>query len=152
MFTNTIADKLVAKFLTNILKTKNPENLRDKLKIFKDIPEFSEATKINAGPRLFTGDKENSCGKIAVSEWTGGTSGAKEIYEKMAQAGVGTIIGMHMHEGHRTEAEKYHLNVVIAGHMACDSLGMNLFLDELEKKGIKVIPCSGLIRIKRKNK
>jgi hypothetical protein len=33
--------------------------------------------------------------------------------------------------------------------MASDSLGMNLFLDELEKKGIEVIPVSGLIRIKR---
>lgn len=29
------------------------------------------------------------------------------------------------------------------------SLGMNLFLDELEKNEIKIIPCSGLIRIKR---
>jgi len=26
---------------------------------------------------------------------------------------------------------------------------MNLFLDELEKRGIEVIPCSGLIRVKR---
>ena len=67
----------------------------------------------------------------------------------MAQAGIGTIIGMHMGEEHRKEAEKYHINVVIAGHMASDSLGMNLFLDELEKKGIEVVPVSGLIRVKR---
>jgi hypothetical protein len=26
---------------------------------------------------------------------------------------------------------------------------MNLFLDELEKKGIEIVPVSGLIRIKR---
>jgi hydrogenase maturation factor len=67
----------------------------------------------------------------------------------MAQAGIGTIIGMHMKEEYRQEAEKYHINVVIAGHMASDSLGMNLFLDQLERKGIKAVPCSGLIRIKR---
>ena len=30
-----------------------------------------------------------------------------------------------------------------------DSLGMNLYLDELEKKGAEVIPCSGLIRVSR---
>ncbi len=152
MCTHTIADNLGAKFLTDILRRKKPEYVGDILKMLKDISEFSEAIKINAGPRLFTGDKENSCGQVAVTEWTGGTSGSKEMYEKMAQAGIGTIIGMHMHEEHRAEAEKYHLNVVIAGHMACDSLGMNLFLDELEKKGIEVIPCSGLIRIKRKKK
>jgi len=45
------------------------------------------------------------------------------------------------------------LNVVIPGHISSDSLGVNLFLDELEKRGIKIIPCSGLIRVSRnKNK
>jgi hypothetical protein len=56
---------------------------------------------------------------------------------------------MHISEKHRKKAQKAHINVVIAGHMASDSLGMNLFLDELEKKGIEIIPCSGLIRVKR---
>lgn len=147
--THTIADNLGANFLKKLIKRKKPEYVDDIMKLLKDIPEFKEATKIKAGPQLFVGQEENSCGLVAVSEWTGGTEGAKEIYEKMAQAGIGTIIGMHMSEKHREEAEKYHLNVVIAGHIACDSLGMNLFLDELEKKGITVIPCSGLIRVKR---
>jgi hypothetical protein len=39
--------------------------------------------------------------------------------------------------------------VVIAGHISSDSLGVNLFLDELEKRGIEIIPCSGLIRVSR---
>jgi putative NIF3 family GTP cyclohydrolase 1 type 2 len=59
---------------------------------------------------------------------------------------------MHMSEPHRLEAEKHHINVIVAGHMASDSLGVNLFLDELEKKGIKVVPMSGLIRVKRGKK
>jgi len=54
-----------------------------------------------------------------------------------------------MHEEHRKEAEKHHINVVIAGHMASDSLGMNILLDELEKSGVEIIPTSGLIRVKR---
>jgi len=33
--------------------------------------------------------------------------------------------------------------------MSSDSLGVNLFLDELGKQGIEVVPCSGLIRISR---
>ena len=57
-----------------------------------------------------------------------------------------------MGEEHRKEAEKAHLNIVIAGHMSSDSIGMNLFLDELEKKGIEIIPCSGLIRVSRNKK
>jgi hypothetical protein len=33
--------------------------------------------------------------------------------------------------------------------MASDSLGMNLFLDELERQGIEIVPCGGLIRVSR---
>ena len=36
--------------------------------------------------------------------------------------------------------------------MSSDSIGMNLFLDELEKKGIEIIPVSGLIRVSRAKK
>lgn len=147
--THTIADNLGADYLVKELKKKRPETVGDCLEMLKAIPEFKKAIEYNAGPTLFTGSPENSCGKVVLAEFTGGTSGSKEMYEKMAQAGIGTIIGMHMGEEHRKEAEKHHINVVIAGHMASDSLGMNLFLDELEKKGIEVVPVSGLIRIKR---
>ena len=67
----------------------------------------------------------------------------------MADAGIGTVIGMHMSEEHKKEAEAANINVIIAGHMSSDSLGMNLFLDELEKQGIEIVPCSGLIRVSR---
>ena len=85
-----------------------------------------------------------------MSEKISAHESVKEMYEKISQAGIGTVIGMHMEEEHRKEAEKHHVNVVIAGHIASDSLGMNLFLDELERKRIKVLTCSGLIRVKRK--
>lgn len=149
MCAHTIADNLGARFLVDLIKKKDLETVGDVLEMLKTIPEFKEAQKFNAGPRLFAGSPENSCGKVVVTEFTGGTSGSKDIYEKMSHAGIGTIIGMHMGEEHRKEAEKHHINVVIAGHMASDSLGMNLFLDELEKKGVEIIPTSGLIRIKR---
>ncbi len=147
--THTIADNLGANYLARELTKKKPETVGDCLAILKAIPEFKKAVEYNAGPTLFVGNPDNSCGKVVITEFTGGTSGAKEMYEKMSQAGIGTIIGMHMGEEHRKEAEKHHINVVIAGHMASDSLGMNLFLDELEKKGIEVVPLSGLIRVKR---
>ncbi len=146
---HTPADNLGADFLVKKIKKNNPETVGEVVEMLKEIPEFKAASQFNAGPKIFVGSPEASCGKIAVTEFTGGTSGSKEIYEKMAQAGIGTVIGMHMGEEHRKEAEKYHVNVVIAGHMASDSLGLNLFLDELEKKAVEVIAISGLIRIKR---
>jgi hypothetical protein len=33
--------------------------------------------------------------------------------------------------------------------MSSDSIGMNIFLDELEKRGIEIISCSGFIRVSR---
>ena len=87
-------------------------------------------------------------GKILV-DMTGGTEGPKKVIEKLADAGVGTIIRMHMSQELRDEADKHNIHVVIAGHMSSDSVGINLFLDELERDGVKTIATSGLIRVHR---
>lgn len=149
MNVHTPADNLVANFLKNKIEKEKPEYVGDILKILLNIPEYKEAAKRGFGPTLFSGSEDNRVGKIALTEITGGTEGSAKLYEKLSQAGVGTVIGMHISEEHKKEAEKAHINVVIAGHISSDSLGMNLFLDELEKKGIEIIPCSGLIRVRR---
>ncbi len=150
---HTPADNLVAQFITKQIAKENPRYVGEVLEILERVPEYQEAKKQGAGPVLFSGDKKNRAGKIVASEITGGTEGSKEIYQAMANAGVGTIIGMHQSEDHRKAAEAAHINVVIAGHISSDSIGMNLFLDELEKKGLEIIPFAGLIRYSRnKNK
>jgi hypothetical protein len=149
MCTHTTADNLAARFMHDLIQERKPEYVEDIFTIFKEIPEYQESSARQVGPKLFAGSKESRAGKVVVTEFTGGTSGSKDAYEKMAQYGFGTIIGMHMSEEHRKEAEKHHINVIIAGHMSSDSLGMNLFLDEIEKQGIEVVPVSGLIRVKR---
>jgi putative NIF3 family GTP cyclohydrolase 1 type 2 len=146
---HTACDNLAARFIEKKISEESPETLEEIMKILRDIPEYKEAIKIGAGPKIFVGSEENRAGKIVFTEITGGTEGAAEIYEKLSQAGAGTVIGMHVSEKHREEAEKAHINIVIAGHMSSDSIGMNLFLDGLEKKGIEIVPCSGLIRVKR---
>jgi len=149
MCVHTPCDNLVAKFVDDKLKKDNPAFVGDIIKSLKEIPEYKEAMKLGVGPKIFVGDKESRVGKIALTEITGGTEGTPEIYEKLAQVGVGTVIGMHISEKNREEAEKANINVVIAGHISSDSLGVNLFLDELEKNGITIIPCGGLTRIRR---
>ena len=149
MSIHTPCDNLAAKFVDQKLKKDNPSFVEEIIKSLKEIPEYKEAIKLGAGPKVFVGGEENRAGKIVITEMTGGTEGAPEFYEKLAQAGAGTVIGMHISEKHREEAEKAHVNVVIAGHISSDSLGVNLFLDELQKQGVEIIPCSGLIRISR---
>jgi putative NIF3 family GTP cyclohydrolase 1 type 2 len=145
---HSAADNLGQKFLQEIMDKKKPEKVSDLLKILKEIPEYKQAIAYQAGPKIFVGDPERKTGKIKVG-FTGGTSTSKEIYKELAQAGIGTIIGMHVPKEHIEEAKNYHLNLIMAGHISSDSLGMNLFLDELEKRGLEIIPCSGLIRVKR---
>ena len=149
MCVHTPADNLVASYLKKIIEKEKPEFVGDLVDVLKKIPEYSLAQKEAAGVKIFSGVKENHCGKIALTEITGGTEGSAKIYEKLANAGIGTVVGMHVSEEHKKEAEASHVNVVIAGHISSDSLGMNLFLDELEKKSIEIIPASGLIRVKR---
>lgn len=150
MSVHTAADNLVASYLQKLMDEKQPETLGDVLKLLKEQPEYREAIKYKAGPTIVVGARERRAGKIMV-DMTGGTSGSEDAYARLAQAGVGTLLVMHMGEKHRKEAEKNHINVIIAGHMASDSLGMNLFLDELEARGVEIIPCAGLLRFSRRS-
>lgn len=146
---HTPCDNLVASYVNNKIKESNPKFIKDLMEVFDKIPEYKKATQTNAGPEIFVGKKESRTGKIVLTEITGGTEGSPEIYEKLAQAKAGTIVGMHMSEKHRKNAKKAHVNVVIAGHISSDSIGVNLFLDELEQKEIEIVPCGGLIRVSR---
>jgi len=149
MNSHTPCDNLAAKFLKDLIEGKDIERVSDLINILKEIPEYKEAMKIGVGPKIFVGSPENRCGKISMAEITGGTEGSPKLYEKMAQAGIGTVVGMHVSEEHKKEAESAHINIVIAGHISSDSLGVNLLMDELEKQGIKIIPCSGFTRVSR---
>jgi len=149
MCVHTPADNMVAGYLQKLFDRKRPDTLDDVMKLLKDIPEYREAAKNNAGPRILLGSGERSAGKIFV-DMTGGTEGAKDIFESLVNSGVSTIVGMHLTEDHRKEAEKRHMNVVIAGHISSDNLGVNLILDAVQKKGkLKVVPCSGFRRFSR---
>ncbi|MCS7201161.1 MAG: NGG1p interacting factor NIF3 [Dictyoglomus sp.] len=148
MCCHTPADNCVATYLQKLFDENAPYTVGDIIELLEEIPEYKEAIKRNIPPKIIVGNIKNRAGKVFV-DMTGGTEGAVELIEKMAQAGIGTIVGMHMSEEHRKEAEKHHINVVIAGHIASDSLGMNILLDKLENQGIEVIGASGLIRVPR---
>ncbi len=146
---HTPADNMVATYLQSTFDERKPDTLKDILKILKEFPEYKEAVRNNAGPKIFLGSKDRRAGKIFV-DMTGGTEGSKDIFESLVNSGVSTIVAMHLSEDHRKEAEKHHVNIVIAGHISSDNLGMNLILDEIQKTGhLEVLPCSGFRRFSR---
>ncbi len=149
MNVHTPADNMVVNYLNKKINAKKFDYVGEIIEFLKEIPEYKQAIGYGQGPTLFTGHEDNHCGKIALTEITGGTEGSPKMYEYLSRAGVGTIISMHQSEEHKKAAEKAHINVIIAGHISSDNIGMNLFLDELEKRGIKIVTCSGITRIKR---
>jgi len=148
MCCHTPADNNVHHFLTELFNKEKPKYIKDVIDLLLTIPEYKEAKKMGFGPKIFSGDLKSRAGKVIV-DMTGGTEGAKELMKKLSDSGIGTIVGMHFSEEHKKEAEENYINLVVAGHMSSDSVGMNLILDEIEKNGVKVESFSGFIRVKR---
>lgn len=146
---HTVADNMVASYLQKLFDDKKPFRISDVLDMLKEIPEYRHAMGHGAGPKILLGSKERKAGKVFV-DMTGGTEGSKEIFPNIAQSGINTIVCMHLSDDHRKEAEKNHLNVVIAGHIASDNVGLNLLFDNITKGSpVNFLECSGFKRINR---
>jgi hypothetical protein len=149
MCCHTPADNMVTAELSKRVAKEAPQTLGDIMDILKTYPEYKQAAASGSGPTIINGSKDSRAGVIFV-DMTGGTGGPEKAIEELVKAGVGTIVGMHMSEKNRDQAVKHHLNVVIAGHIASDSLGLNLFLDNVEARGVKIEAFSGFTRVARK--
>lgn len=146
--THTITDNLVDEFMRNYLEAKKPETVKDILNALYELPEYQQARSMGFGPKLFAGSPKHRVGKY-ILEMTGGTNPSSKVYEEFSRAGISTMVSMHMPDDSFKTASQNMMNIVVAGHMPSDSLGMNLFLDELEKQGIEIVPAGGLIRVSR---
>lgn len=149
MCTHTVADNCVTTYLRKLFEEKKPDKLSDIIDLLLELPEYEDAAKNGVPPKILVGDKGSKAGKVFV-DMTGGTEGAKDIFKNLVNAGVSTLVCMHLSEEHFRKAKEAHINVIIAGHIASDSLGLNLLLDQVEKKGkFELIECSGFRRYRR---
>jgi hypothetical protein len=151
--THTPADNCVASYLQKLFDKEERETVGDIIDVLRKIPEYAEAETQGMGLKVFAGDKKRRAGRVFV-DMTGGTSGSEKQFATLANTSqIGTMVAMHLSENHREEAEKNHINVVIAGHAASDTLGMNLLLDGVEKAAketFSVTGCSGFGRNEHK--
>jgi len=149
MCIHTPADNHVAAYLQKKFDEIKPHKVKNVIDFLYEHKEYRASARAGAPVSVVVGDENRRAGKVFV-DMTGGTSGSVKIYEKLAQAGVGTIVGMHIPEDHRKQAEEHHVSVVIAGHISSDTLGLNLLLDKLCKiEPLDIIECSGFIRVDR---
>ncbi|MEM3579462.1 MAG: Nif3-like dinuclear metal center hexameric protein [Candidatus Bathyarchaeia archaeon] len=100
-----------------------------------ELPEFKKAhTKI----KICLGKPENKAGRVVVSHGAG-TNGGYEVAKTYFQHGVDTVIYIHISPAdlERLNAEGKG-NLIVTGHIASDSLGINPFIRKLEGRGVSV--------------
>jgi len=151
MCVHTPADNHVANFIKTIVTKGKPRQLQDIVDILSAVPEYKAAAEISVGPRIILGNPKRPVGKVFL-EMTGGTEGSKDSFDKLSKTGIKTLIVMHLSEEHLKKVKEANLNVVIAGHISSDVLGLNLLLDRIEqeaKERLEVTSCSGFQRIRR---
>lgn len=144
------ADHLVADFMyKNILK-KEYETVGEIINALKGVPEYEYYNEKGNPPIIANGGSGNRPGKTIIWGFNGGCPGPSDMIALLAEAGVGTFLSMHIGEEDRKMAAKHNINVIQCSHMASDSLGMNLVLDQIERDSkVEIIECSGFIRVRR---
>ena len=108
----------------------------------KEFPEIQNAVQ---DPAIWVGHPDSYAGKVVVM-FNGVTASTADVYNTFFDYGVGTLIMMHMPEDIAAKVREHNKgNVISAGHMASDSIGMNRILDEWEKEGLEVTRIGGLV-------
>lgn len=116
-------------------RTDKNSTLKDVVAALEELNEFKNAlTKI----KIRLGKPENKAGKIVVSHGAG-TNGGYEIAKTYFEHGINTVIYIHISIGDLTKLKAENKsNLIITGHIASDSVGINPFIKELETRNITV--------------
>ncbi|MFA5271953.1 MAG: NGG1p interacting factor NIF3, partial [Candidatus Omnitrophota bacterium] len=118
--------------------------------ILETIAEYKESAKNNNHVTITIGNKNSRSSRIHI-DFTGGTEGPVNIYDKLASSGIDTIIAMHQSEEHFKKCRECNINVIVAPHIASDNLGINIMLDHLEsKEKFKIYEFAGFRRFSHK--
>ena len=145
---HTPADMLAERYTQqrmDALMERNPQcTVQDVIDELLTIREYQDALE-GQKPEVWVGSKDSFAGKIYVEMYGVGAPSLEE-YKACADAGVGTFITMHATpEVIKGMQEHNKANLIVAGHMASDSLGFNQILDAWEAKGIEVVRISGIV-------
>ncbi len=137
-----IGENIVQNYLNDYTKDKPKVTCGNIVEALKDLDIYRDAV---AGPVIRVGSDDSYAGKVIVL-FAGGTNGGVDVFKSYFEAGVGTIVCMHVPDGVRKAVAEQNIgNVIVAGHMASDSVGLNVIIEALEKKGLEVQKMSGIL-------
>lgn len=137
-----IGQRIIQRFLDEKFEENSKKTVGDIVDALNEMDIYKNAL---AGPVIRVGSKNDYAGKVAVL-FAGGTNGGEDVYKAFFEAGVGTIVCMHVPEDVKKEVQKQNIgNVIVAGHMASDSIGLNKIIEKWEEEGLEVIKMSGIL-------
>lgn len=116
----------------------------DALAWLDEIPEIEGAL---TRPEQWLGDPGNPLGRTTVA-MAGGTNGGHPVFMEYFAAGVDTILAMHVGEDDLQRLRRDAApgdNLVVTGHMATDSIGINRVIAGLEGLGVSVTRTGGVV-------
>jgi hypothetical protein len=133
----------------NTVQAHLDQRITDSCATLKDVidalMEMAEYRCTIACPCIRVGSEKDYAGRVLVL-MAGGTNGGEEVFKAYFEAGVGTIVCMHVPEEVRKAVQEQNIgNIIVAGHMASDSIGINLFIAALRERGLKVQTMSGVM-------
>ncbi len=139
-----LTEQIVQDHLDRGLAGKKEARLKEVLEILLLLPEYN---KTLAKPKIRVGSEDSFAGKVFVT-MAGGTGGGELVAKAYFAAGVGTLVLMHMPDQVLKAVKEQNFgNVVVAGHMASDSIGINALIRAMEEKGLEITRASGVIDI-----
>jgi hypothetical protein len=138
-----ITRRIIAERMAPCNRPESRASVAEVIAALQDIPEQRRAA---TEPKILLGAPDRLAGRVAVGI-AGYTNGGVDVLRAFFEAGVGTVLMMHFPEGDLREAREQKLagNLIVTGHMASDSIGINIYLDELERRGLHVIRAGGIV-------
>jgi len=143
-------DEIGRRVMDEALRAELPKEprVRDAIQVLNGLPEFKKAlTKIV----VRMGSEQNPLGTWVVIHGAG-TNGGYPVAKAAFDHGIDTVFYIHIDAGHlRRLREEYGRegpkNLIVTGHIASDSLGINVLVRELRKRGVTVDCFSGVLDV-----
>lgn len=137
-----ITEEIVQSKLNKVFDSKPKTKLKD---IIQELNSWDYYKGKVAQPIIRVGSSEDYAGKIEVL-MAGGTNGGVDVYKSYFEAGVGTIIAMHVPEDVKKAIQEQNIgNIIIAPHMPSDSIGLLEIVKAWRKEGVDVTCMSGIV-------
>ena len=130
-------DEYMRQVILHAIKAGGTDYVSDIVKSISKIPEFRHAaTQV----QVRFGNQNNRAGHWALVV-AAGTNGGFNIAKAYFQHGVSTVIYLHIDYGElmKMREEKLEGNLVVMGHLAGDSIGLNGLAEHLENLGIETV-------------